>query len=157
MAFRFPLETVLRLRRSLEDGERLRLQTLLSRRAQLQSEVGEVIEARATLDAKLKAAMQQGRLSGGEMQFAGQRLCACQIHTARLNAAAATLKEQIERQQSVLLQRRVERKVLEQVREQRLARYEAEAQRRGQAQVEEMFLLRRARGAASDEQRASSF
>jgi hypothetical protein len=43
----------------------------------------------------------------------------------------------------VLLRRRLERRVLEQVRERQLARYQTEAERRAQVQLEEQFLLRR--------------
>ena len=145
MAFRFSLETVLRLRHSLEDGERLRLQALLAQRAQLQREIHNTLESRAGLNAKLTAKIQRDQLSGGEMHFAAQRLRACELQAARLNAAVAALTQPIERQQALLLQRRIERKVLEQVREDQRARYEAEAQHRAQSQIEELFLLRRAR------------
>ncbi len=145
MGFRFSLQTVLRLRRSLEDGERLRLQTLLVDRAQLQTRIGETITSRAALGAKLNTSLQQQTLSGGEMQFAGQRLRACDLQSARLNASVAAVTQQIERQQALLLRRRIDRKVLEQVRERQLTRYEADIERRTQSQVEEMFLLRRAR------------
>jgi flagellar export protein FliJ len=143
MGFHFSLETVLRLRRSLEDGERLRLQSLLVDRAQLQARIGETIASRAALVTKLNASLQQQTLCGGEMQFAVQRLRACDLQSARLNASLATLALQIERQQAILLRRRIDRKVLEQVRERQMARYEAEAQHRAQLQTEELFLLRR--------------
>jgi len=146
MGFRFSLETVLRLRRSLEDSERLRLQTLLAGRSQLQREIGKTTESRAAIDEKLKASLQQERLPGSEMQFAGQRLTACDLQTSRLHLSVATVTQQVERQQSLLLSRRIDRKVLEQLRERQLAHYEAEAQHRDQSQVEETFLLRRARG-----------
>ena len=145
MGFRFSLETVLRLRRSLEDSERLRLQTLLAGRSQLQREIRKTAEFHAAVDEKLKTSLQQQALSGSEMQFAGQRLTACDLQTARLHVSVATVTQQIERQQSLLLRRRIDRKVLENLRERQQADYEAEAQHRAQSQVEEMFLLRRAR------------
>ena len=145
MAFRFGLETVLRLRRSLEDEERLRLQTLLARRAGLESEARATREVRAALNAALKATMQESSLLGGELQFAAQRMLACEIRAAYLAESAATLGTQIERQQSALLQRRVERKTLEQLRDRQRIHYEVEVERHWQAQIEELFLLRRAR------------
>ncbi len=145
MGFRFSLETVLRLRRSLEDGERLRLQSLLVDRAHLQTRISETVASRAALGTRLNSSLQQQTMSAAEMQFAGQRLRACDLQSARLNASVATLTQQIERQQAVLLRRRIDRKVLEQVRERQMARYEAEAQHRAQLQLEELFLLRRAR------------
>ncbi len=149
MGFHFSLETVLRLRRSLEDGERLRLQTLLVQRAQLQRELSQTSASRSVLSAKLKASLQQEVVAAGEMQFALQRLRACELQSARLQGSIATLTQQVERQQAVLLRRRIDRKVLEQLREGQLARYETESQHRAQSQVEEMFLLRRAREAIS--------
>jgi len=145
MGFRFTLETVLRLRRSLEDSERMRLQSLLSERAQLQTRISETIASRAALGDNLNALLKNESLSGGEMQFAVQRRRACDLQVARLNASVATLSQQIERQQAVLLRRRIDRKVLEQLRTRQLSRYEAEAQRRAQSQIEELFLLRRER------------
>jgi len=145
MGFRFSLETVLRLRRSQEDGERLRLQSLLSERAQLQTRISETIASRAALGDNLNGLLKNESLSGGEMQFAVQRRSACDLQVARLNASVATLSQQIERQQAVLLRRRIDRKVLEQLRTRQLSRYEAEAQRRAQSQIEELFLLRRER------------
>jgi flagellar export protein FliJ len=145
MGFRFSLETVLRLRRSLEDGERLRLQSLLADRAQLQTQIREISVSRATLGEKLKASLQHEPLSGSEMQFAGQRVCACDLQAARLHAAVAMVTQQIERQQSLLLRRRLDRKLLENLRERQLLSYEAETRRRAQSQLEELFLLRRAR------------
>jgi flagellar export protein FliJ len=145
MGFHFSLETVLRLRRSLEDGERLRLQTLLVDRAQLQTRISETIALHAALGTKLNTSLQQQTLSGGEMNFAVQRLRACDLQSARLNASLAALGQQIERQQALLLRRRIDRRVLEQLRERQMLRYEADTQRRTQSQVEELFLLRRAR------------
>jgi len=144
MAFRFALETVLRLRRSLEDEERLRLQTLLARRASLENEVRDTGQAQVALKVALNHGLQQASLPGSELQFGAHRLRACELHTARLKAAASTLGQQIERQQSLLLRRRVERKVLEQLRDRQRARYECEVARREQAQIEELDLLRRA-------------
>ncbi|MFZ0706744.1 MAG: hypothetical protein WAM71_14145 [Candidatus Korobacteraceae bacterium] len=142
MGFRFSLETVLRLRRSLEDSERLRLQSLLSERAQLQTRISETIASRAALGDRLNALLKNETLSGSEMQFAVQRRRACDLQVARLNASVTTLSQQIERQQAVLLRRRLDRKVLEQLQTRQLTRYEADMQHRTQSQVEEMFLLR---------------
>lgn len=145
MGFRFTLETVLRLRRSLEDGERLRLQLLLADRAQLQRTISETTASRSEVGNKLTQSMKQEELSAAEMQFAAQRLTACDLHSARLHASVSTMTQQIERQQSVLLRRRIDRKVLEQLRARQLERHEAETQRREQLQAEELFILRRRR------------
>lgn len=143
MRFRFSLETVLRLRRSLEDNERLRLQTLLGERAQLERDISETGASRRALSERLNGSLRQELLSGAELHFALQRLTACDFQSARLNASRVTLSQQIERQQAALLRRRLDRKVLEQLREGQLGRYESETQHREQARIEELFLLRR--------------
>ena len=149
MSFRFSLETVLRLRRNLEDRERLQLQALLARRARLEEDARLTIQAHSALGAACEEALAKNRLAGGELQFVFQRLRACEAQATRLARLAVALGEDIKRQQSVLRQRRVERKVLEQVRERQRARYEMEAQRRSQAKLEELFLLRRTAEAAT--------
>ena len=143
MGFRFSLETVLRLRRSLEDGERLRLQTLLAERAQLQTRISETGTSHAALITKLKASLTEQALPSGEMHFSLQRARACELQNARLNASLVPLAQHIEGQQASLVRRRIDRKVLEQVRERQRSRYEADANRRTQSQLEEIFLLRR--------------
>lgn len=150
MGFRFSLESVLRIRRSLEDGERLRLQTMLVQRAQLEREISQTSASRSALGANLKASLQKELLLGSEMQFALQRLRACDLQSARLHGSVTTLTQQIERQQAELLRRRIDRKVLEQLRERQLRSYEIDTQRRTQSQVEELFLLRRAMKAISN-------
>jgi len=145
MRFRFSLETVLRLRRSLEDSERLRLQMLLADSAQLKTEIERTAGFRAELGVKLSTSLQQHTLPVAEMQFALQRARACDLHSVRLHASLAAVAQHIERQQRALLQRRMDRKVLEQVRERQSSRFEADTQRRTQSQMEELFLLRRGR------------
>ena len=142
MAFRFSLETVLRLRCSLEDNERLRLQTLLAERAHLERAIGETTSIHVALAAKLKTSLRQEEPTGGEMHFALQRLSACDLQAARLRASRDSLTQHIERQQAVLLRCRRDRKVLEQLRTGQQTRYESEQQHRAQLQVEELFLLR---------------
>jgi len=148
MGFRFSLETVLRLRRGLEDSERLRLQELHFQRAQLERQLAATVSSQTALSAALQAAMaKQAPLCGGEIGFSDQRLRACQQQAERLRNAAACLDQRVIRQQAVLLERRTQRQVLEQLRGQQWSQYERETQRRAQAQIEELFLLRRWREA----------
>lgn len=142
MAFRFSLETVLRLRRSLEERERLRLATLLARRSELELEVGRAEELRTGLKAKLQLVMSETSLPAGEMQLVEQRTRGCELHARRLRAALATLAQEIARQTAAYVEQRRDREVLENVRQQQQRRYETEAQRRSQARLEELVLLR---------------
>ena len=144
MPFQFSLETVLNLRRSLEDAERLRLQNLLLQRAELERRLTATTSAETALRAALLAAMgDRVPVPGVEIRFAGQRLEACARQALRLERQVTGLDQQILRQQAVLLQHRTRRQLLEQLRNQYWSRYEREVERRTQSQVEELFLLRR--------------
>ena len=143
MAFRFSLGIVLRLRRSLEDAERLRLQKLQAERVLLDEQLSDIDSTRTTIISHLQSAMRdQPALPGSELQFATQRLWACDLQRERLSLARARLQEQIIRQQEAVLQRRRERQLLEQVRDQQRSLYKRGASRQAQAQIEELFLLR---------------
>ena len=65
MAFHFTLEAVLRLRQSLEDRELLLLQSLLTRRAALLSEVEQLSQSSLNLEQKTKQAMLLRPTPGG--------------------------------------------------------------------------------------------
>ena len=145
MAFRFSLETVLRLRRSLEEAERLRLQRLHVDRRHLDELTSETSKAQGAITAALYSAIgKEAPLLGAELRFAAQRLHACILERERLVSAAAILEHQIARQQNVLLQRQVQRKVMDELREQQRSLYERNTNRRAQTAIEEILLLRRA-------------
>ena len=144
MAFRFSLESVLRLRRSFEDLEQLRLQKLQGERALLGQQLSTVAAVELAVDVKMRSAMSgPAWLPGSEIQFAMQRLRACRLEQERLSKVIANMESQIAQQQIVFLQCRVQRKVLDQLCERQRSAYVSEAERRMSARSEELFLLRR--------------
>jgi len=145
MGFRFSLETVLRLRRSLEDRERLRLQMLLARKTQLEYEAAITRQAGRQLRENVVQELEQGPLPAIEAQFVRQRSGACEIAAARIRQAKVTLEQQIDRQRAAYVERSIGRKVIERLRERQAERYQSQAERRAQAQMEELALLRRGR------------
>jgi flagellar export protein FliJ len=143
MPFRFPLETVLHLRRSLERQQELRLRAANQQVARLRH-LMERIEQQST-NLRLQ---QCGELGSGttaaELHFAN----ACQATLAQQRIAAQTEFERLERrrdQQKGIYQRaRRERETFESLREQQRIEFERGARRREQRDLDELFLLRRA-------------
>ena len=145
MGFHFPLETVLRLRRTLEDRERMRLEMLVARRTQLELAATSTLEAGGRLRESLVRGLEAGALPAVEVEFACRRDGACKAEVGRIRHATAALEKQIEHQRAVYLERSVGRKVIEGLRERQLEHYQSAMESRMQAQLEELALLRRAR------------
>jgi flagellar FliJ protein len=149
MAFRFSLETVLRLRRSQEDWERLRLQALFAQRAMLESQMQVAEETRTSLKAHELPSPRASPIPAAELQFVTVRRRACELESQRLRQTLVKLEQQIAAQTVVFVAASRARKVLEKLRERKLSRYQAEAQRKEQARVEEVALLMRAQSRRS--------
>jgi flagellar export protein FliJ len=142
MPFRFPLETVLHFRRSIEHQQELRLRAANQQVARMRRLMEHIEQQTESLRVR-----QSGELSAGttaaELQFA--HACEGVLAQHRM-AAARELKrlEQVRDQQNQLFQRaRRERETFDSLREQRRLEYERNARRREQRQLDELFLLRK--------------
>lgn len=148
MGFRFSLETVLRLRRSLERKQELHLQMLLARQAAIESSLQSTANTRIALKRELTHAAGKLTLPAAEIRFVHQRLGSCELATARLEDELATARKQVNEDTAVLIEQSRRRKLLECLKQQQERRYAAEAERRTQAEVEQMHLMLRAASAA---------
>ena len=75
MGFRFSLETVLRLRRTLEEVERGRLQKLLGDRASLERQLCDTRSTQEAIAAAVQSLIQQRpTVPGSELRFAAQHI-----------------------------------------------------------------------------------
>jgi flagellar export protein FliJ len=148
MAFRFSLEAVLRYRRSLEDGEKMRLQALLARRAALQAELERVRHAYLQLQTALNQELQRAPVPAIEIQFSVAGLRSSQRREAGLQSQMQQLQAEITQQTARYRQEQRKREMLESLREAQLSDYRLNQQRRQQALLDELFLLRRGRGQA---------
>jgi len=143
MAFHFTLEAVLRLRQSLEDRELLLLQSLLTRRAALRSEVEQLRQSSFNLEQEAKQAMLLRPTPAVEIHFAMARL-------QGLDGRLQLLREQLRQVESAIVEQRLRyqqqrrnREALEALREAQLRDYRLTQRRREQAQLDELYLLRR--------------
>lgn len=142
MAFHFTLEAVLRLRQSLEDRELLRLRALLARRAALLQEREEIRQTGLDLQGETKRALQQQPTPAVEIHFAMARWQGLERRQQVIGEQLHELDPAIAQQRSLFEQQRRNRQVLETLRDAQLRDYRLLQQRREQARLDEMHLLR---------------
>jgi flagellar export protein FliJ len=148
MAFHFTLAAVLRYRQSLEEREELRLHGLLVRRATLSRELEQSRDAGRHLQAALHRTLQQAAVAAAEIQFAMAQLHGLERQQALIESRLRTLASEIAQQTARYRQERQKREVLESLREVQLREFRVRQQRREQAMLDELHLLRRGRGEA---------
>ncbi|MFZ0314406.1 MAG: flagellar FliJ family protein [Candidatus Korobacteraceae bacterium] len=148
MAFHFTLAAVLRYQQSLEEREELRLHGQLAQRATLLQELEQASAARRGLQTATQRAFQQAALPAAEIQFAVAQINALERQLAVLQSRRLNLESEIAQQTARYRQQRQKREVLESLRELQWREYRVRQQRREQAMLDELHLLRRGRGQA---------
>ncbi len=145
MAFQFTLEAVRRFRQSVEDRERLRLESLLVRRTGLLLELERSRQARLQLQQHLQRGLIGNPTPAAEIHFGVARLDAIASRQKRLQRQLQELQAAVAEQNSRFQQERRKREVLDSLRESQLREYRIRQQRREQAQLDELHLLGRER------------
>ncbi len=148
MAFHFTLAAVLRYRQSLEEREELRLHALLARRATLLQELEQLRDAGRRLQTAIHRTLQQAAVAAAEIQFSVAQLNNLERQRALLESGLLKLGSEIAQQTQRYRQERQKREVLESLREVQWREYRVRQQRREQAMLDELHLLRRGRGQA---------
>ena len=143
MAFHFTLEAVLRFRQSLQDRELLKLQSLLACRMALVNEREQLQQAALNLQEETKLALQQQPTPAVEIHFAVARLHGLERRRQLIGERLQELQSAIAEQRSLFEQQRRNREVLETLRDAQWRDYRLVQQRREQARLDEMHLLRR--------------
>lgn len=146
MAFQFTLEAVLGYRRSLEEREQRRLESLLARRAALLQQVRQVHDNYRQLQAAIEDTIERQATPAVEIHFALAQQHAMQQQQERLQSDLQALAAEVTKQTGLYRGARQKREVLESLRDAQLRSYRLEQRRREQASLDEMFLLRHARG-----------
>ncbi len=142
MAFHFPLEAVLHLRKSLEHQQELRLRAANQQVAR----VRRLIEQMEGRRQQLHSAQTQELSSGttvAELRFG--LLCESEVlrHRRVLEQELARLQQLREQQREIFRQARRARETLESVRDRQFRLHQKEAARREQRNLDDLFLLRR--------------
>ncbi len=145
MSFRFNLETVLRLRRSLEERERLRLMELFAQREALRRELQELQNARSRGQEQMQESMLGQGVRAAEIHFLTALLQANEFCRKSLQSRIEDLQTTIQKQVDLYRSERQKREILESLREEQIRKFRFEQQRREQSQLDELHLLRRIR------------
>jgi flagellar protein FliJ len=148
MAFRFPLQALLRVRQSCEERERLRL-------ALLNNQIGRLLQEREILNQKRVLAWTQifnalgTGMSGAELQFELASMAVLGHRQEELRNQIAKLQQERIAQERSFREAQKQRKILDNLRERRLRDYLQVRGRREQQQVDDMFMVRRSFGSQS--------
>jgi flagellar export protein FliJ len=145
MAFQFTLEAVLRFRQSLEDRERLRLESLLARRAALLHELEQSQAASLQLQHDLQRGLIAQPTPAAEIHFNIARLDAIASQQKRLQGQLQELQTAVAEQMLRFQQERRKREVLDALHDSQWREYRVLRQRREQARLDELHLLGRVR------------
>ena len=142
MAFHFSLDAILRMWRSREKFERLRLETLAARIDRLRHEIEAVEQASHEERRDLASVLPQG-MAASQLQFA--TLCTDGRHRFRdlMEKQIVELEKQREIQRRIFEHARRQREILENLRGRKLDAYRAEEARQAQQEMDELFLARR--------------
>ncbi len=143
MAFRFPLEAVLRVRQGLERQQELRLQEANQLVALLRQQIEKVHSEAENIVAQRWPQFKSG-VSAAELQFDG--LCHLALSERRRNLEKQLHEAEALRQtrSQDFLQARRQREVIDTLRQHQLKEYEIQESRLDQRRMDDLFLLRRA-------------
>jgi flagellar export protein FliJ len=143
MAFRFPLEALLRLRQGLERQQELRLQEANQRVAILRQQIEDLRREMESIAARRRLE-HEFAISAAELQF--DLLCRS-VLTARQHVLEKQLVEAEAYRQSrseEFKQARRQREVMEMLRRHQFEDYQQKEARQEQRRLDDLFLLRRA-------------
>ena len=143
MAFRFTLDAVLRYRQALEEREQQRLGVLLAQRAALRDELQQATDARLRLRLSIEQTLRQQLTPAVEIHFAQMQEHGIEMRCDALRERLRKLQEGIAEQTARYRQERQKREVLDALRQVQLRNYRMVQQRRQQAALDELYLLRR--------------
>ena len=142
MPFRFPLETVLHFRRSLERQQELRLRMANQQVARVRRLIEHIEQQIDGVHTRQSRELNAGT-TAAELRFnrASEAVLAQQRVLAQLELQR--LEQLRDQQKKVFQQARRERETFESLRDQQRTEYERNARRREQRQLDELFLLRK--------------
>jgi flagellar export protein FliJ len=142
MAFHFSLEAVLRMWKSRESFERLRLEAITAKILRLRSEIESVEQASLKDRRNVTATLSDG-MAGSQLQFVA--LCTEGQRRFRdlMQKQVAELMRLHEAQRKVFEHARRQRETLQNLRDHKFDAYRIEETRRAQQQMDELFLARR--------------
>lgn len=143
MAFQFSLRALLRLRRTYEQRERMRLTLLNGAFHRIQHEYDDLGQQRQARFEQLEEKLQTG-IPGAEFHMENALVTLTVNQQRELAAQMKALETQIQAQASAFREAQKKRKTLDSLREHELQAYQQIQNRREQQQFDDLFARRRA-------------
>jgi flagellar biosynthesis chaperone FliJ len=144
MAFHFPLEAILRLRRVQERAERLKVEAIASEQAQARNQLENMTQQ--FLESRRLFQQQLGdEKFGAELQFEDARSDRVTAARRALEMRIAALEQLRLKQLAVYAKAHQSRELLENLRDRKLEMYRQMLSRREQQDLDDLFLMRRDR------------
>jgi len=142
MPFRFPLQSLLRFRRSVERHEQTQLEIANQRVADMRGKIERLEQSRDLRNESQRHGLNEG-ITGAELQF--DLLCDGALASYRrdLEKELGQLEKLRDQQYEILRRARLQREILESVRDGQLREYRAQKIRRDQRSLDDLFLMRR--------------
>jgi flagellar export protein FliJ len=142
MPFRFPLQSILHYRQSVEHQQELRLRAANQQVGRVRHLIDQ-LETRRSENQEAQNRRLQSGMTGAELQFELQCESELLRHLWELEQQFARLQRLRDQQREVFRQAREVRETLEAIRDRELHSYGKESLRREQRDLDELFLLRR--------------
>jgi flagellar export protein FliJ len=142
MTFRFSLETILRLRRSLEHREEQLLAAMENRVQSVATEIAAIDAQLSSRDRDREQGLRSG-VSGAQLHFELDCRRALESRRGEIAAILRLLEQARDRQRSAFLESRQRRQALEHLRERALREFRTDEDRRQQRQLDDLYLMRR--------------
>lgn len=149
--FRFKLEGVLRHRKHVEREHQRAVSELLARMAQMQQELQEIDRTVADSTEHLRGSHLTGSIDLTYLTAHRRFVAAQRMRAAELVQRMARLQQQIDQARQALAEAAKQRKIIEKLREKRLARWRADQQRAEMAQLDEVGMQLSFASLADDE------
>jgi flagellar export protein FliJ len=144
MAFRFALESVLRLRASFERQEQSRLELATQHLYAAQEKCASLKKERDTLEETFRGAMRSG-MDTSELRYYLTAKAGLEVVQTEAARSLAEVSKRWTEQRTKFLHARRDREVIASVRHRQHQEYVLEQSRREQQQIDDLFAMRRLR------------
>jgi flagellar FliJ protein len=141
MRFTFPFETLLNMKKNLEELSQMRLAKKMSQLREQEEAIQRILDERVIQDRVLKEKSEQGMKASEYLVYKTyQEDCVRDLQLKR--AARRQTKKEIEAEQKILIQLMKERKMFEKLKEKQWKKFQSQVERLDQKNSDEMVITR---------------
>jgi flagellar FliJ protein len=141
MRFTFPFETLLNMKKNLEELSQMRLAKKVNQLREQEEAIQRILDERVIQDRVLKEKSEQGMKASEYLVYKTyQEDCVRDLQLKR--AARRQTKKEIEAEQKILIQLMKERKMFEKLKEKQWKKFQSQTERLDQKNSDEMVITR---------------